>query len=142
MITELRRYRIKPDRIESWLAFFAEVVHEHDRHGIRVEYAGVDRETGTFVWLRSFADEADRKARKDAFYGSDWWNEREAFAMDHVLEYDVTFLDAAFIRQGGEVVATEWLAPGEAAGSRGDSPPDGWTPSTRRTFVPARGSRF
>jgi len=25
VITELRRYRIKPDRLESWLAFFADV---------------------------------------------------------------------------------------------------------------------
>ena len=63
MITELRRYRIKPDRLDSWLTFFAEVIRESERHGIRVEYAGVDRETSTFFWLRSFADEADRETR-------------------------------------------------------------------------------
>jgi hypothetical protein len=138
VITELRRYRIKPDRLESWLAFFAEVVREHKRHGIRVEYAGVDRETGSFVWLRSFADEADREARKAAFYGSDWWTEREAFAMDHVLEYEVTFLDAAIVREDGQPTAVAWPPSGEPAGSRGDSPPDGWAASTRRKFVPAR----
>jgi len=138
VITELRRYRIKPDRLESWLAFFADVVAEHKRHGVRVEYAGVDRETGTFVWLRSFVDEADREARKGAFYGSDWWNEREAFAMDHVMEYEVTFLDAAIVRQDGDPTAVAWPATGEPAGSRGDSPPDGWAASTGRKFVPAR----
>src|SRR3954469_2864057 len=133
MITELRRYRIKSGRMESWLTFFAEAARENERHGIRVEYAGVDRETGTFVWLRSFADEADRVARKDAFYGDAWWTEREAFAMDHVVEYEVTFLDAALVRQGGAVDAVPWPAAGEPGGSRGDGPPDGWIASTRRT---------
>jgi hypothetical protein len=138
VITEVRRYRIKPERLDSWLAFFAEAARENERHGIRVEYAGVDRETGTFLWLRSFADEADREARKGAFYGSSWWTEREAFAMDHVLEYDVTFLDAAIVHEGGGATPVAWAASGEAAGSRGDGPPDGWTASTRRTWVPDR----
>jgi hypothetical protein len=136
VITELRRYRIKPGRMESWLFFFSEAARENERHGSRVEYAGVDTETNTFVWLRSFADEADRATRKDAFYGSDWWLEREAFAMDHVIEYDVTFLDAALSRDGGALSLAQWPATGEPAGSRPDGPPDGWVPSTRRTFVP------
>ena len=136
MITELRRYRIKPDRLESWLAFFQEAARRHAPLGIRVEYVGVDRETSTFIWLRSFEDEAQRVASKDVFYGADWWTEREAFAMDHVLEYDVTFLDAAMIREGGEVVAVPWPASGAPAGSHADGPPDGWVRSTRATFVP------
>lgn len=140
MITELRRYRIKPEMLDSWLAFFADAVRENERHGIRVEYAGVDRETSTYIWLRSFPDEADRVERKSAFYGSDWWNEREAFAMDHVIEYEVTFLDAVLVREGDEngVTAVEWPAGGAPAGSRGDSPPDGWAPSTTRRFVRRR----
>jgi hypothetical protein len=138
LITELRRYRIKPDRLESWLAFFVEAAVENERHGIRVDYAGVDSESSTFIWLRSFAHESDRTARKDAFYGSEWWVEREAFAMDHVLEYAVTFLDAAIIREGGKLSPMPWPPRGEPAGSREDSPPDNWRPSTRRTFVPER----
>jgi hypothetical protein len=141
VITELRRYRIKPDRLESWLAFFADVLRESDRHGIRVDYAGVDRETSTFIWLRTFTDEADRQARKAAFYDSAWWTERETAAMDHVIEYEVTFLDAAVIREGGEPVTVAWPAPGERGGSRGDSPPDGWTASTARKFVPLGNGR-
>ena len=58
--------------------------------------------------------------------------------MSHVIEYDVTFLDAALIRDGGQVVRTSWPAAGDRAGSTGDSPPDGWTSSTRRTYVPER----
>jgi hypothetical protein len=138
VITELRRYRLKPDKVESWRAFFEETLVQSDRVGIRVEYAGLDTETNTFIWLRSFADEADRKARKDAFYGDEWWTEREAFAMDHVLEYEVTFLAASTIREGGSLIAAAWPATGQPAGSLGDSPPDLWSASTRRTFVPNR----
>ena len=138
MITELRRYRIRPGRMESWLAFFAEAARENERRGIRVEYAGVDTETGTFVWLRSFTDEADRVRRKAAFYGSEWWLEREAFAMDHVVEYDVTFLDAAFVSRGGPVEAALWPTSGAPAGSNSDGPPDGWVRSSRATFVRSR----
>jgi hypothetical protein len=140
MITELRRYRLHGSMVDSWLTFFGEVLVQSEHHGIRVEYAGFDQETSTFVWLRTFADEADRKARKDAFYGDAWWTEREAFAMSHVVEYDVTFLDAAVLRDGAKAGRVPFPAPGEPGGSRSDSPPDGWIPSTRRTFVPQRSS--
>ena len=56
--------------------------------------------------------------------------------MDHVLEYEVTFLDAALIRDGGQVVAAPWPAAGDRAGSNADGPPDGWIRSSRATFVP------
>ena len=137
MISELRRYRIKPGRIESWLRFFAEAAAEQQRLGIRVEYVGVDTETNTFTWIRSFDDEASRRSLKDEFYGSAWWQERESVAMDHVLGYDVTFLDAALVRgERGELMAPPWPAPGAPAGSEGDEPPDGWTMSTNRAWVP------
>ena len=138
MITELRRYLIKPGRMDAWREFFEEATRESLLHGIRVEYAGVDAETNTFIWLRSFEDESDRVARKAAFYGSDWWLERESSAMDNVLAYEVTFLDATHVRQGGEIARTEWPASGAAAGSTADDPPDGWSRSTRATFTPTR----
>jgi hypothetical protein len=138
MITELRRYRIKPGRMASWLAFFAEAAPRIEAGGARVEFAGVDRETGTFVWLRTFADEADRATRKGEFYGGDWWTEREGAAMDHVLEYEVTFLDSVVQREAGTLTVQSWPPDGERPGNRADTPPDGWTASTRRTFVPVQ----
>ena len=137
MITELRRYRIKPGRLDSWCAFFAEAARENEKHGIRVEYAGIQPETNTFVWLRTFDDEADRVERKAAFYGSDWWVERESFAMDHVAEYSVEFLHAALVQPAGPIGSAPPVASGPPAGSTPDDPPDGWTRSTRATFVPA-----
>ena len=135
MITELRRYRIKPDRLASWVAFFHEAARRNEAGGSQVEFAGVDPDTSTFVWLRTYTDEADRETRKSAFYGADWWTEREAFAMDHVIEYDVTFLETAIHREGGGLVDVPWPPQGERAGSRGDSPPDGWIASMRQAWV-------
>lgn len=134
MITELRRYRIKPGRMDAWLAVFEGALAKNLEHGMRVEYAGIDRETNSVVWLRSFVDEHDRVARKGAFYGSAWWLEREAEIMDHVLEYEVTFLEAWRVHDG-----TVTAAPPEAGdrpGSNLDGPPDGWSRSTRATFTP------
>ena len=140
MITELRRYLIKPGRMDSWREFFEEATRESLRHGIRVEYAGVDAETNTFVWLRSFDDEADRVARKGAFYGSDWWLDRESSAMDHVLAYEVTFL-GRHARSRRRRDRADWLAgTGAPAGSTPDDPPDGWVRSTRATFTPKQSS--
>jgi hypothetical protein len=135
MITELRRYRIRPDMLDSWVEFFREAARRNEAGGSQVEFAGVDRETSTFIWLRTYADEADRATRKDAFYGAAWWIEREAFAMDPDIEYDVTVHETTTHREGGSLVPVPWPVSGERPGSRLDGPPDGWTPSTRRTFV-------
>lgn len=135
MITELRRYRIQPGRMDSWVEFFREAARRNEAGGSPVEYAGIDRESSVFVWLRSYADEADRVARKDAFYGADWWTGNEEFAMDHVLEYEVVFLEAALRRDGG-LIEVERSTDTVRPGAREDGPPDGWSASTRRTFVP------
>jgi hypothetical protein len=136
VITELRRYRIRPEKLRSWVEFFHEAGRRNEAVGSQVEFAGIDPETGTFIWLRTFADEADREARKSTFYGADWWTEREAFAMDHVIEYDVVFLETVLHRDGGQLAAVPWPPDGEAPGSRAaGGPPDGWRTSTRRTFV-------
>jgi hypothetical protein len=138
MITELRRYRIDPERLDSWLTFFEEAIHEHVRRGIRVEYAGLDRETSTLVWMRSFGSEAERAAQKDAYYGSDWWNDRESFAMGHVIEYEVTFLEALIVREGGDVIPATRHDPADRPGARRDGPPAGWEPSTSQRVVRSR----
>ena len=137
MITELRRYRIKPDRVDSWLAFFTEAAAENERHGIRVEFAGVDPGTSDFYYLRSFEDEAARVSRKDAFYSSDWWLERETWAMDHVIEYEVHFLDTWLVRRDGPLEPHPIDRAAERAGSRGDEPPTGWLESTARHWTRA-----
>jgi hypothetical protein len=137
MITELRYYRIKPEKLASWLAFFSEAARENERLGMAVEFAGVDRDTSTFVYARTFSDEADRVTRKQPFYGGRWWLEREEFAMDHVIEYRVEFLDTAIVRRDAGLADVPVDLTTERPGSRGDSPPDGWVASSDREWVRA-----
>jgi hypothetical protein len=119
----------------SWVDFFREAAERHLELGIRVEYAGVETETNTFVWLRSFDDEAMRRSLKDEFYGGQWWLERESFAMDHVLEYETVFLEGTLVRSDVGLESVPWPADGARGGTTGDSPPDGWHESTRTTVV-------
>ena len=49
MITELRRYRIRPEMLPSWVDFFEEAARRNEDGGSQVEFAGVDAETSTFV---------------------------------------------------------------------------------------------
>ena len=141
MITELRRYRLKPDRVDSWLAFFEEALRKHEDLAIRAEYGGLDRETSTFVWLRSFEDEEDRVRRKSEYYGTDWWNGIEAFAMSHVIEYEVQFLDAAFIQGPGVLERVALRDPATTPpGANVDGPATGYVRSTAtRVVLPSSG---
>jgi hypothetical protein len=67
------------------------------------------------------------------------WLEREAFAMDHLLDYSVEFLHVALNRHADHVATAPQVVGGPAAGSTLDAPPDGWTRSTRTTFVAVAG---
>ena len=135
MITELRYYRIKPERLDAWLAFFAEAARENERYGMPIEFAAVDRDTSTFIYARSFTDEAARQATKAPFYDGPWWLEREEFAMDHVIEYHVEFLDTAIVRRDAGLVDVPVDLAAERPGSRGDEPPTGWVAGAARTWV-------
>src|SRR5438552_1332911 len=56
VITELRRYRIRDGKMASWVEFFREAARRNEAGGSQVEFVGVDPETGTFIWLRTYAD--------------------------------------------------------------------------------------
>jgi hypothetical protein len=139
MITELRYYRIKPEKLDSWVRFFAEAVRENERQGMPIEFAGVDRDTSTYVYARSFQDEAQRQAVKAGFYEGPWWLEHEDFAMDHVVEYRVEFLDTAIVRRESGLTEIPIDLASERPGSRGDDPPAGWVAWSGRTWSRSHG---
>ena len=75
MIVEIRRYQIVPGKRDEFIAFFdAEVAPAMRAAGMNImgRYASLEDDT-TFVFLRSFADEAERAAQTEAFYGSPAW---------------------------------------------------------------------
>ncbi len=72
---ELRRYEIRPGKMEEWLKLMEEeIIPFQVEQGMVI--AGSFRgegDDGTYVWLRRFENEAERKRLYDAVYKSDHW---------------------------------------------------------------------
>jgi hypothetical protein len=75
MLLEVRSYTVNEGKREAFVDWF-------DNKALPVmKSCGIDvlgqftstEDENTFVWLRSFADEADKDAKYEAFYGSDAW---------------------------------------------------------------------
>jgi hypothetical protein len=99
VITELRTYTIKRGRMESWLRHWREAMDRNIALGIRVEWAGFDPESmGTFVFLRSFRDEEERRRLEQAFYQGDWWRNVSDEVMSHVLTWESRLFNTAVVR--------------------------------------------
>ena len=102
MITELRTYWIKRGHMAAWLDCWAEAAEHNEALGIRIEFAGFERESmGTYVWARSFENEAERERLSNELYGSDWWKRVGDDVMSHVITYEVRILTTAFQRADG-----------------------------------------
>jgi hypothetical protein len=99
MITELRTYTIKRGMMESWLRHWREAMDRNIALGIRVEWAGFDPESmGTFVFLRSFRDEEERRRLEQAFYEAEWWRSVSEEVMSHVVTWESRLFDTAAAR--------------------------------------------
>lgn len=99
MITELRTYTIKRGMMESWLRHWRAAMDRNIALGIRVEWAGIDPESmGTFVFLRSFRDEEERRRLEHAFYEGEWWRSVSDEVMSHVVNWESRLFDTAAAR--------------------------------------------
>jgi hypothetical protein len=67
VVFQLRTYQIKQDRMDDWLELFhGAVVPLHEKYGLPVRTAWVDREANTFTWVRELTGEgtaAEQEAR-------------------------------------------------------------------------------
>lgn len=92
MLLEVRSYTVKDDKREAFVDWFDnKALPVMQRCGIDVlgQFTSTEDEN-TFVWLRSFVDEADKEAKYAAFYGSDEWkNGLEAEAKELVESIEV-----------------------------------------------------
>ena len=96
MITELRTYIIKRGMMESWLRHWRQAMDRNIALGIRVEWAGSDPESmGTFVFLRSFRDEEERRRLEKAFYEGEWWRSVSEEVMTHVVTWESRLFETA-----------------------------------------------
>jgi hypothetical protein len=75
MIYQLRTYTVNRGMMDQWVKHFnEELVGLMAKSGIKVEGAWVNMDKNQFIWIRSFADVEDVKAKEAAFYGSPEWS--------------------------------------------------------------------
>lgn len=82
IITELRRYRLYPEKREELISLFdREFVEPQEEAGIHVagQFRDIDH-PDAFVWLREFANMDARAAALEAFYGGPVWSGHRAQA--------------------------------------------------------------
>ena len=96
MIAQLRTYTINRGKMESWSKLFNEVlVSIQEQHGIKIEAAWTNEAKTEFIWVRSFADAEDLKAKEAAFYGSEEWKAVQDEASAHIAKGEVKLIDPA-----------------------------------------------
>ena len=111
MITELRTYTIKRGMMQSWLGHWREAMDHNIALGIRVEWAGFDPESmGTFIFLRSFRNEEERRRLEEAFYEGEWWRGVSDEVMSHVVNWESQVFDTAAAR-GPDGELTDTMQP-------------------------------
>src|SRR5436190_21209381 len=101
----MRTYTIKRGMMESWLRDWREAMERNIALGIRVEWAGFDPESmGTFVLLRSFRDEEERRRTEEAFYEGDWWKSVSDEVMSHVVNWESRLMRTAPVGSHGGLI--------------------------------------
>lgn len=68
MLTQVRIYTVNKGQMDEWLDIWTnQIAPVHARLGIKIEGAWVNRPQNEFVWVRSFADEADMQEKMKQF---------------------------------------------------------------------------
>jgi len=78
MFFELRQYRIRPGKKESWVKFMDEMVIPFQiSKGMVVpaSFVTTEEEEDYYVWLRRFDSEEQRKKLYAAAYENEYWTE-------------------------------------------------------------------
>jgi hypothetical protein len=72
VVFQLRTYQIKPNLMDEWLELFhGAVVPLHEKYGLPVRTAWVDRETHTFTWVRELTGEGTAEEQEARYRATD-----------------------------------------------------------------------
>jgi hypothetical protein len=109
---ELRIYRLTPQRADDLVAMFeAHFLDAYQAAGAAILATFRDRDDpNRWVWIRAFADEAQRDAALKGFYGSDVWLRRRAEANATIQDAS----DALLLQEHAGALAS-LAAPGPGA---------------------------
>ena len=96
MTSQLRVYTINRGMMDQWVKLFTEsLVPMQEKHGVKIEGMWVSEDSTQFIWIRSFADSEDVKAKEAAFYGSPEWNAVMDHARSHIARTVVQTMEPA-----------------------------------------------
>ena len=90
MISQLRIYTVNRGMMDQWVKHFKETVAPiQEKVGIKIEGMWVNQDKNQFIWIRTYADEADQKAKEEAFYNSPEWEAVKDHTRSHLARLDV-----------------------------------------------------
>ena len=79
-VTELKRYSIRPECWDDFLATWREIVHLRRRHGFGILFAFQDRGTNMFTWAINHEGDFDIAAK--AYY-----DDPDRVKLDKIVDY-------------------------------------------------------
>ena len=90
MISQLRIYTVNRGMMDQWVKLFTEtLVPMQEKHGFKIGGMWVNEDKNQFIWIRSFADTEDLKAKEAAFGASPEWQAIRERAASHLARLDV-----------------------------------------------------
>ena len=90
MFYELRRYRIKDGRMDEWVAFMEETIIPFQvAKGMVIAGSFRGEDETTYVWMRRFASEEERKRLYAAVYETDTWKNDIAPRVSELMAPDI-----------------------------------------------------
>ncbi len=96
MTSQLRMYTINRGMMDEWVKLFTEtLVPLQEKHGIKIEGMWVSEDSTQFIWIRSFTNSEDVKAKTAAFSGSPEWNAIMDHAFSHIAREVVQTMEPA-----------------------------------------------
>ena len=90
MIEQLRVYTVNRGMMDQWVDYFNEtIVPIMANVGMKVSGQWVNSDGNQFIWIRSFEDADDLKAKEKAFYDSSEWQAVVDKARSHLARIEV-----------------------------------------------------
>ena len=90
MIVELREYHARPGQRQNWVDYMENVIIPYQQTkgmSIAGSFIGSD-DDHTYVWIRTFADETERKRLYTAVYETPTWENEIAPRVAEMLDRD------------------------------------------------------
>ena len=89
MFFELRQYPLRPGQRDAWVKFMDEEIIPYQlSQGMCILGSFVDEANDRYVWIRRFADEAERERLYAAVYNTDLWREQLSPRVGEMIDRD------------------------------------------------------